>query len=291
MKVDNAIIMAAGTSSRFAPLSYERHKALTVVRDEVLIERQIEQLREAGIDDIKIITGYKAEQFDYLIEKYGVGLIHNPEYSTRNNNGSIWRARDILRNTYVCSSDNYFIINPFEKEIDGAYYAAEYADGPTHEWCMDEDEEGYVCNVTIGGENKWYMLGHTFWDEEFSKEFLSILEKEYDLPETRDKLWEKIYMSHLDTLKMKIRKYEPEQIFEFDYMDELREFDHSYYDDTRSPIIKEIAGKLNVPEREIVDMRPIRSVDFSADGFEFNCRGVRYTYTYSDKKLEEKYNG
>ena len=32
MKVDNAIIMAAGTSSRFAPLSYESHKAMTVLK-------------------------------------------------------------------------------------------------------------------------------------------------------------------------------------------------------------------------------------------------------------------
>ena len=28
--VNNAIIMAAGTSSRFAPLSFERHKGLTL---------------------------------------------------------------------------------------------------------------------------------------------------------------------------------------------------------------------------------------------------------------------
>lgn len=41
MKVDNAIIMAAGTSSRFAPLSFERPKALIEVRGEILIERQI----------------------------------------------------------------------------------------------------------------------------------------------------------------------------------------------------------------------------------------------------------
>ena len=40
MKVDNAIIMAAGTSSRFAPLSFERPKALIEVRGEILIERQ-----------------------------------------------------------------------------------------------------------------------------------------------------------------------------------------------------------------------------------------------------------
>ena len=53
MKVDNAIIMAAGTASRFAPLSYEKPKALIEVRGEVLIERQIRQLREAGVDEIK----------------------------------------------------------------------------------------------------------------------------------------------------------------------------------------------------------------------------------------------
>ena len=48
-KVDNAIIMAAGTASRFAPLSYERPKALIEVKGEILIERQIRQLMEAGI--------------------------------------------------------------------------------------------------------------------------------------------------------------------------------------------------------------------------------------------------
>lgn len=45
IKVKNAVIMAAGTSSRFAPLSYEKPKALIRVKGEVLIERQIMQLR------------------------------------------------------------------------------------------------------------------------------------------------------------------------------------------------------------------------------------------------------
>ena len=47
MKVNNAIIMAAGTASRFAPLSFEKHKALIEVKGEILIERQIRQLQEA----------------------------------------------------------------------------------------------------------------------------------------------------------------------------------------------------------------------------------------------------
>ena len=56
-KVDNAIIMAAGLSSRFAPLSYEKPKGVLTVRGEVLIERQIRQLREAGITDITVVGG------------------------------------------------------------------------------------------------------------------------------------------------------------------------------------------------------------------------------------------
>ena len=46
-KVDNAIIMAAGLSSRFAPLSYEKPKGLYGVKGEILIEREIEQLKSA----------------------------------------------------------------------------------------------------------------------------------------------------------------------------------------------------------------------------------------------------
>ena len=65
----NAIIMAAGTSSRFVPLSYEKPKGLLEVKGEILIERQIRQLLDAGINDIAVVVGYKAEMFQYLAEK------------------------------------------------------------------------------------------------------------------------------------------------------------------------------------------------------------------------------
>ena len=66
----NAIIIAAGTSSRFVPLSFEKPKGLIEVKGEVLIERQLRQLNEAGIDDITIVVGYMAEKFAYLADKY-----------------------------------------------------------------------------------------------------------------------------------------------------------------------------------------------------------------------------
>ena len=116
-KVENAIIMAAGLSSRFAPISYEKPKGLLKVRGEVLIERQIEQLLEAGITDITVVVGYKKEYFFYLRQKYGVAIVNNDEYASRNNNGSLYRVREKLGNTYVCSSDDYFTENPFEPYV------------------------------------------------------------------------------------------------------------------------------------------------------------------------------
>ena len=285
-KVDNAIIMAAGTASRFAPLSYEYPKALAVVKGEVLIERQIRQLHEAGIDQVIIVTGYKSEKFEYLKDKLGVELVHNPEYLTRNNNGSIYAVRDFLGNSYICSADNYFSENPFESYVDDGYYAAVYSDGPTSEWCLSEDAEGYIDDVKVGGSDAWYMLGHVFWTEDFSRRFVEILNEEYDLPETKDKLWEKIYMAHLDELKLRIRKYPSDLVYEFDTLDELREFDESYVEDTRSAILKDVAMRLNCRESELNNLAAYKTNDNSAAGFTFRYRDSEYRYCYETKEIE-----
>ena len=65
----NAIIMAAGTSSRFVPLCWERPKGLLEVKGGILIERQIKQLKAAGVDDITIVTGYMADKYDVTAEQ------------------------------------------------------------------------------------------------------------------------------------------------------------------------------------------------------------------------------
>lgn len=287
VKVDNAIIIAAGTSSRFAPLSYELPKALITVKGEVLIERQIKQLRAAGIEQIIVVTGYKAEKFAYLTEKFDVTLVHNPDYLTRNNNSSINAVRDHLHNSYVCSADNYFVSNPFEAEVDDSYYAAEYSDAYTKEWCLTEDASGYIDSVKIGSSQAWYMIGHTFWSSDFSQKFLAIMDSIYDRPATTDLLWEDIYIQHLDVLKMKIRKYPPQTILEFDTLDELRQFDHSYVTDTRSTILKAIARKLSILESEIAKIKTLKSVTNEAIGFTFSVKqaGRQYQYLYGTQEL------
>mgnify|MGYP001091398389 CR=1 FL=1 len=240
-KVDNAIIMAAGMANRFAPLSYICPKPLLNVKGEILIERQIQQLKNAGIYDIIVVVGYMKEKFFYLADKYNVSIVENPEYMVRNNNSSIFAVKDYLGNSYICSADNYFIKNPFEQEVvGGAYYAAVYSSEKTDEWCLAIDKHDFITGVTIGGNSQWYMIGHVFWTEEFSKKFVRILEEEYPKEETKSKLWEAIYVEHMDELKLRIRRYRREEILEFDSLDELKNFDKRYQQKDALEIIRDI---------------------------------------------------
>ena len=284
MLVDNAIILAAGTASRFAPISYEKPKALIRVKGEILIERQIRQLKEAGINEIIIVIGYKAEQFEYLKEKFGVILVYNLEYLNRNNNGSIFAVREYLKNSYICSSDNYFLQNPFENNESESYYSCVYVSGDTDEWCVIE-KEGWIQDVKIGGRDSWIMLGHVFWTKEFSQKFLSILEKEYSKSETVDKLWETIYIEHIKELPLKIRKYPNNFICEFDTIDELREFDSSYLSKTGSFILQKCAKDLGIEEKNIIKIKAFKDENNAAAGFTF-WAGERYKYYYKTQRME-----
>lgn len=284
-QVDNAVIMAAGMSSRFVPISLEKPKALLCVKGEILIERQIRQLREAGIEQIIVVVGYKKEQFEYLGEKFGVALIENTEYDNRNNHSSLYAVKEYLKNTYICSADNYFTINPFTKENEESYYAAVYAHGETEEWCMQCDEEGYITEVTIGGHDSWYMLGHAFFTEEFSRRFLAILQREYHLAQTKDKLWEAIFAEHIAELSMKIKKYAESDIYEFDTLEELREFDNTFLLHSGSVIMQEIAQWLQCKESLIREIKPIEDRNGRSIGMRFTCNGIHYRYHFQKREI------
>ena len=257
-KVKNAIIMAAGLSSRFAPISYEKPKGLLRVRGEILIERQIEQLREAGICSITVVVGYKKEFFFYLEDKYGVEIVINPEYATRNNHSTLMVVRNKLSNTYICSSDDYFAENPFEPYVYQAYYAAQYCKGETPEWCIKEGPNKRIMGVTIGGKDSLIMLGHVYFDQKFSSRFVEILKDEYSLPETADKLWEQLYIDHIKELDMTVKQYPDGMINEFDSLDELRAFDPEFMVNVDSEVFDNIVKTLGCAREEIHNVYPLK---------------------------------
>lgn len=283
----NAIIMAAGTSSRFVPLSYERPKGLLVVKGEVLIERQIQQLHDAGIDDITIVVGYKAEMFHYLTSKYGVSLVMNEDYDRYNNTSSIVRVLDRLGNTFICSSDNYFPNNVFIDKPAQGFYSALYATGKTDEYCLQLDESENIVDVTVGGHDAWYMVGHVFFDREFSFCFRDVMQKEYLSEETKKGYWEDVYIRHIFELpKLKVHKYSPHEIEEFDSLEDLRSFDSTYINHTESKVFNRICSLLECEERELVDIHAIKKGVF-ANEFSFLCTkdNCRYIFDLTANNL------
>ena len=281
--------MAAGTSSRFVPLSAERPKGLVEVKGEVLIERQIRQLKEAGIADITLVVGYKAEMFAYLRDKYGVEIVLNEDYARYNNTSSLIRVIDKLDNTFVCSSDNYFPENVFMNDSDDSYYSALYAEGETNEYCLTTDADDYITDVRVGGRDAWYMVGHVFFNREFSEAFRNIMTEEYKNDTTRKGYWEDLYIRYIDQLpKMKINRYKEGEIQEFDSLDELRLFDDSYIADTRSIVVKSICRTLNLQESDVYGFKNIKYV---GDYLHFQFKVGDTTYEYNDKteiRIEKK---
>lgn len=273
--VRNAVIMAAGFSSRFVPLSWEKPKGLLDVKGEVLIERQIRQLKEAGIEEIIVVTGYKAELFQYLEEKYGVILVHNPYFETRNNHTSLYVAREYLKNTYICCADNYYLSNIFVEESTKSYYSSIYIDGPTDEWCLTLDVNDKIEKVEVGGKDSYIMIGPAFFDQEFSKEFRVLLEEIMADETKKDDYWEDIYLDNMDKLNLFARKFDESSIEEFDSLEDLRKFDNRYLNDTKSEILEKIAQEKGVKQSAITGIKPIKK----------EGKVVGFNYTIGEKDL------
>lgn len=98
---------------RMVPINLVTPKALLEVNNGPLIERQIKLLHEVNVKDITIVVGFMKESFDYLIDEYGVELVVNPEYVSKNNLSSLALVADRISNTYIVPSDIWCNRNPF----------------------------------------------------------------------------------------------------------------------------------------------------------------------------------
>lgn len=285
-KVDNAIIMAAGMSSRFAPLSYEKPKGVLKVKGEILIERQIRQLQEAGITDITVVVGYMKEKFFYLQDKFGVDIVVNEDYYRYNNTSTLIRVLPKLKNTYICSSDNYFTENVFEPYVYDAYYAATYFPGKANEWGIKSDRHGLIKGIDHAPVDMWCMMGHVYFSREFSNAFKKLLAEQYELPETKANLWEHLFEKNVKKLSMYVRKYSSDVIKEFDSLEELRSFDDRYLENADSKIFKNICRVLKCKERDIGGILVIKQ-GMTNLSFKFTCKGKSYVYRHPGAGTED----
>ena len=278
--VDNAVIMAAGASTRFIPLGLEQPKGLYEVKGERLIERQINQLKEAGIEDITVVLGYKKEMFFYLKDKYNVKFIFNSSYNLKNNIESLYLAREELKNTYVCSCDDYFINNPFHKYEYRSFYAGMHTDGATRETYVFLDEDDRIISMKNGLDGGDILIGHSFWQKDFSDKFIELAEADRSVGTYDSFFWESLVADKLSLLPpFYFKRYPEGSIYEFDFFEELRAFDDSYVKHTRSCIIKNICSVFKCDESKICDFRNVNE-GMTNTSFIFGIDGKQYIYRH-----------
>jgi len=280
-KVDNAIILAAGMSSRFTPLSFERPKGLAVVKGERLIERQIRQLTEAGIEEIIVVVGNMKEKFEYLVDKYSnVKLVYNPDYKIRNTHSSLYAARDYLKNTYILCSDNYYAEGMFKKYEDVPYTTTQYiGDYVPDERGVITDDSGLIIDTELPANKKWCMLGYQLFNVEFSNKFKKILEDIYIQPDTETLYWERVYSRYVPELKLYEKKVEEGQILEFDTVKDLADFDSNYLENGKYEFVDNICKTLNCEPNEINNFEII-SKGLTNKSFSFCVKDSKYIYRF-----------
>lgn len=303
-KVDGALIIAAGFGSRFVPLTFEMPKGLLEVFGERMIERQIRQLHEAGVTDITIAVGYLKEKFEYLIDKFDVKLLYNPEYSGKNTLATIYRARKVLegRNMYLLSSDNWLRENMYHAYECGAWYSSAFQKGETKEWCLSYNKKGRITDVRVGGRDAWVMYGPAYFSREFTARFMPVLMAYYETPGTEQFYWEQVFVDMLegeaksrleggdqslldravresgvsaerwDEIEMDINRQPENQVYEFENLEELRLFDPKYQNQSDNEAMKLVAGVFQVPESEIRDIRCLKA-GMTNKSFLFQVKG------------------
>ncbi len=301
-RVDAALIIAAGFGSRFVPLTFETPKGLLEVFGERMIERQIKQLHTAGIYDITIVVGYLKEKFEYLIDKYQVKLLYNPEYSCKNTLATVYRAREVLRgrNVYLLSSDNWMRENMYHTYECNGWYSSVFMEGDTSEWCLSFNRKGRITESHIGGRDSWVMYGPVFFSKEFSYQFLPVLESYYQISGTEQFYWEQVYTDLLNgeakrritnarlplpevlkkragepDLDMYINKQPANQVYEFENLEELRLFDPKYQSKSDNQAMALVSRVFQIPESEIRDIRCLKS-GMTNQSFLFQVQGTHY---------------
>lgn len=289
-RVHNAVVLAAGGGSRFAPLSFEKPKAMFEVRGEVLIERLIGQMREAGIRNISIVVGYMKESFFYLGEKFDVDIIVNPDYATRGNYSSLYAARHVAeKGSYVCSSDQYYSSNPFESYEFGSVLYLDRKASRSNDLSICWNSRGRVVSIARDKGDEWCMRGPTYMDSAAASHLIDVIELEYDDSNGRLCYWDDVYARHKEEFDFHVALLPRGILHEFNFMSDLCAFDADFLSNVDSTILDNICSTLNCNRREIMCVRPVKA-GLTNLSVLFTCRGSRYVYRHPGAGTDEIIN-
>ena len=230
-RAKRAVFVAAGFGSRLVPITLNTPKPMVRVHGVRIIDRLIEACLQAGIEEIWIVRGYLAEQFDQLLYKYPmIRFLENPLYNEANNISSALAARDLLSNAYVFEAD-LLIRNP--AIISRYHYRSDFLAirmDRTDDWCF-EVENGVITKEKVGGQgdNIWQMVGISYWNEEDGRRLARDIAEVYASPGGKERYWEQVPLVYRkENYRVEVRECLAEDIVEIDTFRELKAIDKAY---------------------------------------------------------------
>lgn len=228
-RVKRAVFIAAGFGSRLVPVTLNTPKPLVRVNGKRIIDTLIDAVLAAGIQEIVIVRGYLAEQFDQLLYKYPtIRFVENPFYNETNNISSAMCARYLLGGAYVFESDLY-LSNP--AIIKKYHYASNFLGFFTErsdDWCF-EVKNGIIQKQKIGGENCWQQVGVSYWSESDGIRLAESIKSVYESPGGKECFWEQVPLHfRRREYEVEIRECRAEDIIEIDTFRELKAIDKTY---------------------------------------------------------------
>ena len=209
--------------TRLRPLTNDRPKCLVAVNGVPMVERQVLFLKEKGIDDITLISGYKAEALDFLKDKYGVDIVFNDRYDTCNNINSLYIVKERFRDTYVLEGDVFMDKNVLLSDVSQSTYFARKKKYD-NEWGLEVDENNRLMKINIGAGDGYLMSGISYWKKDDCKKIISHMEEVYATKDYTNLYWDNMVLDIYPELDIHVR--EIEGIYEIDTPEELKEVEN-----------------------------------------------------------------
>lgn len=144
------VILAAGKGTRMLPITMKKPKPLVVVAGRPFLYFLINNLTEAGFDEIGIVVGYKKERIEEFVEEYfpdlKITLIEQNEQLGTGH--ALMQAKEFVGNEdfAVVMSDNLYSVNDLRKFQNGDNFVTVSAFRHEHpeRYGVVNEEDGFL---------------------------------------------------------------------------------------------------------------------------------------------------